>query len=163
MFQVLGAVVQRSVGLVRFAFVFSGLLIALAIFSVVLEILTGISITGSVNEIGAVVGAALDAGRQFYKRYKVIPESGFAWRASFQMTLVELAISVVLAGLYIWFLVSQGVVGNNLSSLMFFIVPLLIFVFAISWVAKRYMFTSGARHAERAHLKSQKLSSTVFE
>jgi hypothetical protein len=162
-FQVLGAIVQKSVGLVRFALVFTGLLIALAIFSVILETLTGFSVSGSVNQIGAVLGASSDAGRHYYKKYEIIPESGFAWRAAFQMTLVELAISVAIAGVFVWFLLSQGELANGLGSLMVIVVPLLIFVFAISLVAKRYMFTSGARHAEKAHLRKQEQSSTVFE
>lgn len=83
-FQVLGAIVQKSVGLVRFALVFTGLLIALAIFSVILETLTGFSVSGSVNQIGAVLGASSDAGRHFYKKYEIIPDSGFAWRAAFR-------------------------------------------------------------------------------
>jgi hypothetical protein len=162
-FQVLGAIVQKTVGLVRFALVYTGLLIALAIFSVILETLTGISVGGSVNQIGAIIGAATDAGRHFYKKYEIVPESGFAWRAAFQMALVELAISVITTGVFVWFLLSQGELANGLGSLMVIVVPLLIFVFAISLVAKRYLFTSGARYAEKAHLRKQEQSSTVFE
>lgn len=154
---------QRNVGLVRFAIVFTGLLIAMAIISVVLEIFTGFSINGSVNQIVAVMGAASDAGNRFYRKYQVVPDSGFAWRASFQMTLVELAISIALGGLFLWYLFSAGELKNVPGSLMFILVLLLIFMFAISLVAKRFMFASGARHAEKAHLKKQAKSSTVFE
>lgn len=158
-----GAAVQKDVGLVRFAFVFTGLLIAIAIISAILETFTGISLNGSVNQIASVMGAASDAGRQFYRKYEVIPDKSFSWWASFQMTLVEIAISMVFAGVFFWFLLSQDELPNGLGSIMVFVVPLMIFVFAISWVAKRFMFRSAARHAEKIHLKNQAKSSTVFE
>jgi hypothetical protein len=154
---------QKSVGLVRFAVVFTGLLIAMAILSAVLEYFTGISVSGSVNQIVAVVCAAMDAGQRYYKKYEAVPDSGFAWRASFQMTLVEIAISAVIFGLFMALLLSEGETGIDLGSLMIFVVPLLIFVFAVSLVAKRFMFVSGARQAEKVHLKKQAKSSTVFE
>ncbi|EAV40532.1 hypothetical protein SIAM614_21632 [Stappia aggregata IAM 12614] len=159
----MGAVVQKKVGLVRFGLVFTGLLIALAIVTALLETLTGITVSGSVNQIAAVMGAATDAGRQFFKRYEATPDSGFAWRASFQMTLVETVISVFIGGVFLWSQLSQSESGLQLSSLMMIIVPLLIFMFAVSWVAKRYVFRSSARHAEKAHLKKLEKSSTVFE
>jgi hypothetical protein len=159
----LGAVVQKIVGLVRVGLVFTGLLIALAIVTALLETLTGITVSGSVNQIAAVMGAATDAGRQFYKRYEAIPDSGFAWRASFQMTLVETVISVFIGGVILWSLFAQSGAGLQVSSLMMLIVPLFIFMFAVSWVAKRYVFRSSARHAEKAHLKKLEKSSTVFE
>jgi hypothetical protein len=158
-----GAVVQKSVGLVRFAIVFTGLLIAIAIISVVLEYFTGFSMNGSVNQVVSVLGASSDAGQRFYKNYEVVPDSGFAWRASFQMTLVEFVISTALGGLFFWFLFSQGEIAGGLGPLMTIVAPLMIFLFAISFVAKRFMFVSGARRAEKAHLKKQEKSSTVFE
>lgn len=154
---------QRSVGLVRFALVFTGLLIAMAIIGVALEAFTGFSISGSVNQIVAVLGAASDAGNRFYRKYQVVPDSGFAWRASFQMTLVEFVISLAFLGLFLWYLLSNDELGNGLGSLAFVFVPLLIFMFAISLVAKRFMFVSGARHAEKAHLKRLEKSGAAFE
>ncbi|WP_428687755.1 ABZJ_00895 family protein [Roseibium sp.] len=154
---------QYSVGLVRFAFVFTGLLILMAILSVVLEAFTGISVNGSVNQIVAVLGAASDAGQRFYKTYQTVPESGFAWHASFQMTLVEIAISVALGGLFFWYLLSQGEFANGLVPLMMILVPLMIFLFGVSLVAKRFAFVGGARRAEKVHLKKQEKSSAVFE
>jgi len=155
--------VQKDVGLVRFAFVFIGLLIVLAIVSVALDYFIGMSVNGSVNQIAAVVGASSDAGRRFYKKYEVVPDSGFAWRASFQMTLVELAISMAVSGLFFWYLLSQGELGVGLGSLMIVVVPLVIFLFAVSLVAKRFVFAKAARYAEKAHLKTLEKSSDVFE
>ncbi len=135
----------------------------MAILSVVLEYFAGISVNGSVNQIVAVVGAASDAGQRFYKTYQVVPESGFAWRASFQMTLVELTVSMAIAGLFFWYLLSQGEFANELGPLMMILVPLMVFLFAISLLAKRFAFVGGARRAEKVHLKKQEKSSAVFE
>lgn len=154
---------RKSVGLIRFSFVFVGLLIVLAIVSVALEHFIGISVNGSVNQIVAVLGASSDAGRRFYKKYEVVPESGFCWWASFQMTLVEVSMSMAILGLLLWYLLSQGDLGIGLRTLMIIVVPLLIFVFAVSFVAKRFVFARSARHAEKAHLKMQEKSSNVFE
>ncbi|WP_248158062.1 ABZJ_00895 family protein [Roseibium sediminicola] len=154
---------QKSVGLIRFALVFTGYMIAMGIVSLALEYFTGVSLSGTVNQIVSVMGAATDAGQRFYKTYEVVPDAGFAWSASFQMTLVEIAISVVLGGLFIWALVSEGELANGVGPLLTFLVPLMIFMFAISWVLKRYMFVSGARRAEKVQLKKQEKSRAVFE
>jgi len=159
----LGAVVQKSVGLIRFALVFTGLLILMAILSVALEYFTGYSVSGTINQIVAVMGAATDAGQRFYKTYETVPDSGFAWRASFQMTLVEIAISAAMFALFVWFLLPADELKGGLGSLLTFMAPLMLFVFAISWVAKRFMFVSGARQAEKVHLKKQEKSRAVFE
>jgi len=155
--------VQRHVGLVRFAVVFTGMMIVMAIISAFLEIFAGIDISGSVNQIVAVVIASMDSGNRFYTRYETVPDSGFAWQAAFQMTLVECAISIVLFGAVLLLLMPTGELAASLEPFMLFAVPLLILVFAISLVLKRFMFVSGARSAEKAHLKKLQKSSAAFE
>lgn len=135
----------------------------MAVLGTVLEIFTGFSLSGTVTHIVAVVAAAMDTGQQFFKRYQAVPDSGFAWRAAFQMTLVEIAISTVFTAVFLWFFPSGEDLGTGLGSLMTVLVPLMVFLFAVSLVAKRYMFVSGARQAEKVHLKNQAKNSTVFE
>ncbi|MHA7776898.1 ABZJ_00895 family protein [Roseibium sp. M-1] len=154
---------QQSVGLVRFAVVFTVSLFAMAIVTTLLEYFTGINVSGTINQIIAVYAAASDAGQRFYKTYEIVPDSGFAWSAAFQMTLVEVAISLVLGGLFLLLLLSQGELPDRIGSMMIFIATLMLFVFAISLVAKRFVFRSSARQAEKAHLKQQAKSSAVFE
>jgi hypothetical protein len=118
---------------------------------------------GAVNQVVAFLWASSDAGQRFYKTYEVVPNRDFAWRASFQMTLVEFIISTALAGSFYLYLYSQGEFANGLGPLMTFIVPIMIFFYAVSLVAKRFMFVSGARNAEKAHLEKLAKSSTVFD
>eukprot|EP00903_Cladosiphon_okamuranus_P002133 g2131.t1 len=135
----------------------------MAVLSVFLEILTGISINGVMNQLVAVVGAATDAGSRFYKKYETVPDSGFAWHASFLMTLVEGAIVLAFSGVFALVLLASGELGADLGSFLMVALLLTIALLAISWVAKRFMFTSGARQAEKAHLNKLAKSSAAFE
>ncbi|ASP34094.1 hypothetical protein CHH27_13265 [Labrenzia sp. VG12] len=138
-------------------------MIVMTVVSIVLEIFTGISINGVMSQLVAVMGAATDAGHRFYKNFEIVPDSGFAWSASFQMTLVEGAISLTLGGLFVLFLLASGELGSDLGSFLLFTLLLTIALLAISWVAKRFMFVSGARQAEKVHLAKQAKRSAVFE
>jgi hypothetical protein len=140
---------EPTISLKRFAIVFAITIIAVAVVVTTLEWLLKISVPASATGIVAPMVASMDAGQRFFKKYGTVPESAFAWRASFHMTVVELAISLPLAAILMAVLMSvDGPIDWIFLLGLLFGIGCLIGL--LSWVLKRYFLVMAAKNMQKA-------------
>lgn len=112
----------------------------------------GFELSNSATAMIPALIAAQDAGRKYYNTYGSLPDSGFAWSASFKMTLVEITITLPLAGVF-----GLAVFADeaDASPMTFYAIlaGVLAFVYFAGFLFKRYIFMAGAKSASKQQRK----------
>ena len=125
--------------------------IGLLMLNVAIDAFLGKSLGNHSTSIVPVIGASYYAGMRFGRREEARPANGFAWRVSFMMLAVLVALNgVIVAAVAIGLpAFSQGalnvVFSNRIAGT--FALGMLAFLFIVSLLAIRYFFGFAAKSA----------------
>lgn len=125
-----------SVSLLRFLGIYILITGSVGLVHVVLVSFAGITLPFSATSMIAPIGATWDAANQFSKKYRTLPPSGFAWSATFKMTLIELSMGLAVIAVFFFGTIPSGdrmIVGTSLLG-----ETLLVGLFL--WLLKRFLF-----------------------
>lgn len=144
----------NSVNLKWFALVYVATMVGISLISGVLLFGFGIELPSSATQFIPVLIATMHVGKMYFEDYQQVPDAKEAWAASRRMTLVEMAISLPLGAVFIAFLLGDS---DTIDWTVFGPVLLVgaVFLFAISLVAKRFLFVTGAKGAQTQQEKKQ--------
>ncbi len=135
----------------RYILVAALTMIALAVLTYLLQVFAGINL-GSASGIVAVMVPAMDAGQAYAKRWGKRPENGYAWKVSGVFTLLNVAVSALLAVVMFAVLNIFGEIWELLASVSSLTMAVITAVLlAIYWAAGRFFFGFGAKN----HIKAQ--------
>ncbi|WP_150526217.1 ABZJ_00895 family protein [Roseibium sediminis] len=144
----------NSVNLKWFALVYVAAMVGITLISGVLLFGFGIDVPASATQFIPVLIATMHVGKMYFEDYQQVPDVKEAWAASRRMTLVEMAISLPLGAVFIALLLGDS---DNIDWTIYGPVFLVGagFLFAISLVAKRFLFVTGAKGAQTQQEKKQ--------
>lgn len=143
-----------------FAIIYVLALIGLMVIALALEQMTGTDVGSAVNIVPQIVAAML-SGQRHGKRAGVRPNSGFAWKAAFLMTMISVGLSILFA------IVLIGLAGpadtdplmNFLRTQVVVIVLVSLVIIVLYLLVSRYFFGLGAKQGAA---KSPQVDDEVF-